>query len=463
MGTSLYFYDITADGAKIQVFCDEKYDKHDFGVHKNIRRGDIIGVVGHPGKSKRGELSIFPSQVTILAPCLRMLPAKRAGLTDPEARYRQRYLDLIMTPKTRSIFQTRAKIISYVRRFLDSRGFVEVETPILNTKPGGAAARPFETMHNELKRKMFMRIAPELYLKMLIVGGMDRVYEIGRLFRNEGIDPTHNPEFTTCEFYWAYQDYNDLMRETEEMVSGMVHNMFGSYKIQYTPMNATEPVTIDFTPPFARIPMIAGLEKELGVKFPTDYAGKEMNDMLRELCEKHEVKCPDPKTTTRLLDKLVGEVLEVKCMNPTFIIDHPEVMSPLAKYHRSKKGLTERFELFVLQKEIANAYTELNNPLVQRERFKQQAGDRSSGDGEAMEYDEDFCVALDYGLPPTAGWGMGIDRLTMFLTDSNTIKEVLLFPAMNPKANAPNQDKMVGGRQVIPGREKKKTADSGSA
>jgi len=454
-GQNLIFYDVEADAAKIQVFADAKYDTDNFGIHQNLRRGDLIGVTGHPGKSQRGELSIFPSSTTLLAPCLRMLPPKRSGLTDPETRYRQRYLDLIMTPKTRNVFMTRSKIVNYVRRFLDSRGFLEVETPILNTMPGGAAARPFETFHNDLQLPMYMRIAPELYLKMLVVGGIDRVYEIGRLFRNEGIDPTHNPEFSTCEFYWAYKDYNDLMNETEEMISGMVYNLFGSYKIQYHPQGQTEPIEIDFSPPFARIPMIAGLEKELKVKFPSDYGGKEMNDMLIELAAKHDVNCPAPQTTTRLLDKLVGEFLESKCHNPTFITDHPEVMSPLAKYHRTQKGLTERFELFVNCKEICNAYTELNNPLVQRERFQQQAGDRELNDDEAMVYDEDFCVALDYGLPPTAGWGMGIDRLTMFLTDSNTIKEVLLFPAMKPidGTGAPVEKKaQTGGRKYIPGR-----------
>jgi len=435
----LMFYDIRGDGVQLQLMTSlkdyaagpEAFDE----INHTIKRGDIIGARGYAGKSKTGQLSLFPFELQLLSPCLHMLPKATAGghggITNMETRYRQRYLDLIVNSDIRQVFERRAKIINYVRKYFNDRHFLEVETPMMNMIPGGAVARPFVTFHNDLSLEMFMRIAPELYLKMLVIGGLDRVYEIGRQFRNEGIDLTHNPEFTTCESYEAYADYNDLMNMTEEMLSGMVKEITGSYKIKYQPKPNTEEVEIDFTPPFKRISMIEGIEEKIGEKLP-ELDDPEIESKLEKILEKFELECPPPHTTARLLDTLVGEFLEDNIIHPTFITEHPQIMSPLAKYHREKKGLTERFELFVCGRELANAYTELNNPVVQYQRFLEQAMQGKEGDDEAMIMDDSFITALEHGLPPTGGWGLGVDRLTMFLTNKNNIKEVLLFPAMKP-------------------------------
>lgn len=442
-GSKLKFYVLHGDGVEVQLM-SQLQDYHDANAyeadHDLLKRGDIVGVEGYVGRTQpkkggEGEISVFVSRVQLLTPCLHMLPADHFGFKDQETRYRKRYLDLIMNRDSRNRFITRSKIITYIRKFLDSRDFIEVETPMMNVIAGGATAKPFVTHHNDLNMDMFMRIAPELFLKELVVGGMDRVYEIGRQFRNEGIDMTHNPEFTTCEFYQAFADVYDLMDMTEIMFSEMVKEITGSYVIKYhpDPSNLEKEYELNFARPWKRINMIEELEKRFNVTFPPgdQLHTAETGEFLKKVLADNKMDCPPPLTNARMLDKLVGE-LEDTCINPTFIFGHPQMMSPLAKYSRDMPGLCERFEVFVATKEICNAYTELNDPFDQRERFEEQARQKDQGDDEVQLIDEVFCNALEYGLPPTGGWGCGIDRLAMFLTDSNTIREVLLFPTLKP-------------------------------
>lgn len=410
--------------------------------HENLRRGDIIGIVGYPGRSNPknrpdGELSIFATEVVLLAPCLHAIPTEHYGFQDKEQRFRQRYLDLIMNDKSRNVMVTRSKMVTFIRNFLDQRDFVEVETPMMNAIAGGATAKPFVTHHNEHDMNLFMRIAPELYLKMLIVGGLERVYELGRQFRNEGIDLTHNPEFTTCEFYWAYADVYDVMNMTEELVSSLVKHITGGYETTFHTQNGEE-YHVNWQAPWKRVEMIPALEEATGEKFPPgdQLHTAETAEFLKKVLKKTGVECSPPLTNARMLDKLVGEFIEETCINPTFITGHPQMMSPLAKYHRKTSGLCERFEAFVCKREIVNAYTELNDPFDQRLRFEEQARQKDQGDDEAQIIDENFCTSLEYGLPPTGGWGMGIDRLVMFLTDNYSIKEVLAFPFMKDDKTA---------------------------
>ncbi|GME56366.1 putative lysyl-tRNA synthetase protein [Neofusicoccum parvum] len=460
-GANLIFYDVRAEGARVQIMCQAQESSSEVPFqkqHENLRRGDIVGIIGFPGRTNpknraEGELSIFAKEVILLTPCLHQLPGEHYGFKDKEQRHRRRYLDLIMNDSTRQTFITRARMITYIRKFFDTRDFIEVETPMMNMIAGGATAKPFKTYHNDLKLDMFMRIAPELYLKELIVGGMERVYEIGRQFRNEDIDLTHNPEFTTCEFYQAFADMFDIMDLTEELVSGLVKHVTGGYKTKFHTQHGEE-YEVNWEKPWKRIEMIPELESKLGEKFPPgdELHTQETNEFLKRMIKKAGIDCTPPLTNARMLDTLVGEFIEEQCINPTFIMGHPQMMSPLAKYHRTHKGLCERFEAFVCKKEIVNAYTELNDPFDQRMRFEEQANQKAQGDDEAQLIDETFCNALEYGLPPTGGWGMGIDRMVMFLTDNYSIKEVLTFPMMKEDKSAQGAPKAaeVAGVEPLP-------------
>ena len=460
-GANLCFYDVRAEGTRIQIMCQSQEntsDKSFADQHELLRRGDIIGIKGYPGRTAprnrdEGELSLFAQEVTLLTPCLHQLPDEYYGFKDQEQRHRKRYLDLIMNDNTRNTFITRSKMVSYIRRYFDERDFIEVETPMMNAIAGGATAKPFKTYHNDLDMELFMRIAPELYLKQLIVGGLERVYEIGRQFRNEGIDLTHNPEFTTCEFYQAFADVYDIMDLTEDLVSNLVKHVTGGYQTQFHTQHG-EVYEVNWAKPWKRIEMIPALEEACGEKFPPGDTlhTKEANEFLKRMLKKTNVQCSPPLTNARMLDKLVGEFIEERCINPTMITGHPQMMSPLAKYHRESPGLCERFEAFVCKKEIVNAYTELNDPFDQRLRFEEQANQKDQGDDEAQLIDETFCNALEFGLPPTGGWGMGIDRMVMFLADHYSIKEVLTFPFMkeDKQQEKPKAAEVVG---IVPQAE----------
>lgn len=436
----LYFYKLLVDGNDVQICSNlgdyQKEDKEvlkdseEFIWNKNTALGDIIGFNGFIGKTDKGELTVFTIEGKILTPCLHTIPKEHFGVTDPEIRYGQRYLDLIVSKDVRNIFKTRSKIIRTMRNIFDDEGFMEVETPTLANSYGGANAKPFKTFLNELKQDMYMRIAPELYLKQLVIGGFNKVFEIGKQFRNEGLDLTHHAEFTSIECYHSPADYNNMMELCEKLISQIVFNVHGTYKVNYT-LNEKE-IELDFTPPFKRIDILEELRKKTEYSF-ANLNSEETRLELLEVCKKNEVKFAPPYTTPRILDKLIGEFVEVECTQPTFLMHHPIIMSPLAKPHRNDPTLSERFELFVLTKELANAYTELNSPFIQRDNFQQQVKDKNGGDDEAQLPDDSFVTALEYGLPPTGGLGIGIDRLVMFLTNQTSIREVILFPMKKTK------------------------------
>ena len=383
--------------------------------------GDILGVKGNLFRTNTGELTIEVRDFQILSKCLHPLPEKWHGLTDVEVRYRQRYLDLIANEEARRIFVLRSRLISLMRRFFDERGFLEVETPILQPIASGANAKPFITYHNYLEQNLYLRIAPELYLKRLIVGGFDRVYEIGKNFRNEGVDTTHNPEFTMVEFYVANWDYTDLMQFTQELLVYLLQNTLGTLKITYKGKE------LDFSPPI-KVARYFDLLKEKTGK-DKDFFLRDVEG-LRKLAKDVGVPKVETLTHARLLDKVFDLLVEDDLWGPVFVVDFPKLLSPLAKSHREDPDLVERFELFVTGKEIANAYSELNDPIEQKERFMAQLKEKEMGDEEAMQMDEDFIRALEYGMPPTAGEGIGIDRLVMILTNVDSIREVILFPAL---------------------------------
>ena len=419
------FAHIKDQTGRIQIFVQRNVVGEDFyrNVFKKLDVGDIVGVKGTLFRTKTGELTVNCREVTLLAKALRPLPEKWHGLRDIETRYRQRYLDLIVNEDSRRVFEIRSRTIRFIREYLTSLGFIEVETPMMQPIPGGAAARPFVTHHNALDIDLYLRIAPELYLKRLVVGGFDRVFELGKCFRNEGISSMHNPEFTMVEFYMAYADYRDLMELTEDMLSKLVQEIHGTTKITY------QGEEIDFTPPWRKVSFHQALVEIGGV--PEEVIRDE--EKARRLAKELEIDVDSIKSHGKVLGELFEKTVEEKLIQPTFVYDYPRDISPLAKSREDDPTLVERFELMIAGREIANAYTELNDPDDQRERFLQQLREREAGDEEAHRMDEDYIVALEYGLPPTAGEGIGIDRLVMLLTDAPSIRDVILFPTLRPE------------------------------
>ena len=441
------FSDMTDRYGRLQLYI--KRDNVGEDVYKGYKKfdiGDIIGIEGEVFRTQKGEISVAVTELTLLSKNLNPLPEKWHGLKDTDMRYRQRYVDLIVNPGVRDTFEKRSAIVREIRNFMDSRGFMEVETPCLNTIPGGAAARPFITHHNALDIDMYLRIATELHLKRLIVGGLERVYEIGRIFRNEGMDTRHNPEFTTIELYQAYTDYQGMMDITEDMVIHVCEKVLGSTKVMY------QGVEIDFSKGWKRMTMAEAVKEYAGI----DFMALSPEEALEAVKAKGLEIEPGKESWGDLMAQCYDEYVEANLMQPTFITDYPVEISPLAKRKPSDPRLTERFECFIYGRELCNAFSELNDPIDQKGRFERQVALRAAGDEEAGMMDEDFINALEYGMPPTGGMGMGIDRLVMFLTDAASIRDVLLFPTMKPldkdkteKAETKAEEKSVEAAPIV--------------
>ena len=408
---------------KIQIYVkSNEIGKKAFNLFGKIDIGDILGVAGLVFKTRTGEITILVKEFTLLCKSIRSLPEKWHGLKDVEIRYRKRYLDLIVNSAVREIFIKRSKVVQSIRNFLDSRGYLEVETPIMQPIPGGATARPFITHHNTLHRDFYLRIAPELYLKRLLVGGFEKVYELSRNFRNEGISTKHNPEFTMLELYEAYGDYHSMMQITEELIVFVVKKIFGSLEIEY------QGNKINFTPPWKRISMYKAIEDTVGIR-----VDKISQKDFRKVVKKYNLNIKGNINRGEIINELFEKFVEPTLIQPTFVIDYPLELSPLSKQKEDNPELVERFELFIGTMELANAFTELNDPAEQRHRFEEQVAKKEAGDMETHFMDEDYIEALEYGMPPAGGLGIGIDRLIMLLTNSDSIKEVILFPQLKSK------------------------------
>lgn len=417
---------------RIQAYASKDVQKELKEKYSGLDIGDIIGIKGALHKSGKGDLYVNMDEYELLTKALRPLPEKFHGLTDQEMRYRQRYVDLIVNDDSRHAFVVRSKVVSAIRSFMVTKGFMEVETPMMHVIPGGATARPFITHHNALDIDMYLRVAPELYLKRLVVGGFERVFEINRNFRNEGLSPRHNPEFTMMEFYMAYADYNDLMDLTEEMLSSIAIDVLGSSKMPYGEFE------VEFAGPYTRMSMLDAIKQynpEHAEIQALTYEGVADRELMVKIAKSVHVDVEDFWTCGQLLEEIFGETAEPQLMQPTFITEYPADISPLARRNDENPFITDRFEFFIGGREVANGFSELNDAQDQDQRFKAQVNAKDAGDDEAMYYDADYITALEHGLPPTAGQGIGIDRLVMLFTNTHTIRDVILFPAMRPQSN----------------------------